>query len=80
MYRDYFETDLEEFPEDNNVDELQDRQDIANEGEFQFRKYDFVETQFHWEPMESGDDLVEQKIFKYKYRQFNDDQDTYERR
>lgn len=32
------------------------------------------------EPHENYDDIVEQKVFKYKYRQCNDDIDTYERR
>jgi len=32
------------------------------------------------EAHENYDDLIEQKVFKYKYRQCNDDRDTYERR
>ena len=32
------------------------------------------------EPHENYEDIVEQKIFKYKYRQCNDDSETYKRR
>jgi hypothetical protein len=32
------------------------------------------------EPHENYDDIVEQKIFKYKYRQCNDNESTFERR
>lgn len=32
------------------------------------------------EPHESFDDLIEQKIFKYKYRECNDNEDIYNRR
>ena len=57
MYRDYFETDLEEDPEDDMIDELADKEQLAAEG--QFRKYDFVETSLVNEPHENMDDLVE---------------------
>lgn len=80
MYRDYFETDLEIDPEDDYVDELIDKKAIAEEGQFEFRKYDFVETSLLQEPHENYDDIVENKIFKYKYRQCNDDLKTYQRR
>lgn len=80
MYRDYFETDIEEEPEDDYLEELQDQKSIAEEGQFSFDKYDFIETSLLDEPHESFDDQVEKKIFKYKYRQCNDSVDTYERR
>mmetsp|Transcript_8183 Transcript_8183/g.6099 ORF Transcript_8183/g.6099 Transcript_8183/m.6099 type:complete len:251 (+) Transcript_8183:355-1107(+) len=32
QYRDYFETDVEEFQEDDNIERLIDKEDIANEG------------------------------------------------
>lgn len=34
MYRDYFETDLEQDPEDTYVDEQSDKQALADEGQF----------------------------------------------
>lgn len=80
MYRDYFETDLEADPEDDYAAEQLDERAIAAEGQFQFKKYDFIETSLQSEPHETMDDIVDQKIFKYKYRMCNDDVDTYERR
>lgn len=80
MYRDYFETDLEIDPEDDHVAEELDEQALAAEGQFQFRKYDFVETSLQDEPHEAYDDVVDSKIFKYKYRMCNDDEATYARR
>lgn len=80
QYRDYFQTDIEEDPEDEHVEEYNDEMAIAAEGQFQFKKYDFVETSLLEEPHESFDDVIEHKIFKYKYRQCNDDELTYARR
>lgn len=80
QYRDYYETDIEEDPEDDFVDEFLDEKAIAAEGQFQFKKYDFIETSLINEPHEALDDLVEHKIFKYKYRVCNDDEQTYARR
>jgi hypothetical protein len=80
MYRDYFETDLERDPEDDHAEELIDEASIAAEGQFQFKKYDFVETSLQDEPHESYDDIVDSKIFKFKYRMCNDDETTFARR
>ena len=80
MYRDYFETDLELDPEDDYAEEQLDERALAAEGQFQFKKYDFIETSLQTEPHESMDDVVDQKIFKFKYRMCNDDEPTYARR
>lgn len=80
MYRDYFETDLEIDPEDDAIEAELDEKAIAEEGEFQHKKYDFIETSLEHEPHESFDDIVEQKLFKYKYRQCNDSEEVYARR
>lgn len=44
QYRDYFETDLEEDPEDERIEEMNDEGNIAIEGQFAFKHYDFIET------------------------------------
>jgi hypothetical protein len=80
MYRDYFQTDLERDPEDEVNDELMDELDISSQGEFRFDKYDFIETNMDMESHESLIDIVDRKIFKYKYRMNNDDLQTYLRR
>jgi len=44
QYRDYFETDVEEDPEDDNMNERADKMDLASEGFFNPKLYDFVDT------------------------------------
>lgn len=69
QYRDYFETDLEEDPEDEYVEQMRDAHRIAKSGEFDPKLYDFVETAMVTEVHENYEDLIEDKIFKFKYRQ-----------
>jgi hypothetical protein len=80
MYRDYYKTDLEQYPEDEKADQFLDQIDIASQGEFQFDKYDFIETSLYSESQESLVDIIDKKIFKFKYRMLNDNLDTYFRR
>lgn len=80
MYRDYFETDLEEDPEDSFVEDFYDRKEIASTGQFDTKRFDFVETVLNSEPHENFEDLIEDKIFKFKYRMNCDSPALYERR
>lgn len=80
QYRDYFESDLDQDPEDAFVEDFLDEKQLAAEGQFQFKKFDFIETTLVEEPHENMEDVVEHKIFKYKYRQCNDDEATYAKR
>lgn len=80
MYRDYFETDLEEDPEDDYFDDKWDERHIYETGDFDQKRFDFIENTHSFEPQESYTDLVEDKIFKFKYRQGNDGTEKYERR
>ena len=80
MYRDYFESDIEEDPEDEKMEELNDEFALASSGEFRHKNFDFVETGLKYLPHENAEDLVETKIFKYKYRLANDLPDKYVRR
>ncbi len=72
MYRDYFETDIEMDPEDAEYEDMIDARDIADDGQLNPKLYDFIETSLEHEPHESYEDIIEQKIFKYKYRQCAD--------
>ena len=79
-YRDYFQSELELDPEDEHIDEKFDDVHIAAMGQFDPALYDFIDyTQSH-DSHENYDDIVEDKIFKFKYRQFADDRLTHERR
>jgi len=80
QYRDYFESDHEEDPDDEYISGLLDDQDIAGEPMFNPKRYDFVETSHMTEPHENYEDMIEDKIFKYKYRQNADDPATFYRR
>ena len=80
QYKDYFLTDIENDPENDAYDELEDRDRLAQSGEFDPKKYDFIETSLYTEVHENFEDIVEDKIFKYKYRQNGDDYPTYARR
>jgi len=42
--------------------------------------YDFVDYTLTHDAHENYEDIVEDKIFKFKYRQFADDRLTYEKR
>lgn len=80
QYRDYYETDMIEDPEDFFQENREDVEHIVSQGGFDMKRFDFVETSLILEPHENFEDLLEHKIFKYKYRQCNDDYKTYVRR
>lgn len=80
MYRDYYETDVEADAEDDVLEEELDEAQMVAEGGFQFKKYDFVETSLLSEPHENFEDIVESKIFKFKYRRANDDEGEYSKK
>lgn len=80
QYRDYFESELELDPEDEWIDEKFDELRIAQQGHMDPALFDFVDYTQRNETHENFDDVIEQKIFKYKYRQNADDIGTHERR
>ena len=69
QYRDYFESDLENEPEDEFLETMRDESRIAKSGEFDPKLYDFIETAMISEVHENFQDIIEDKIFKFKYRQ-----------
>ena len=80
QYRDYFETDIELEPEDEAFEEFKDKMTLADQGDFNPKRFDFIETSLYGEVHENFEDLIEDKIFKFKYRQNADDYATYARR
>lgn len=68
QYRDYFETDLEEDPDDEFMEEMRDKYTLAASGQFDPKRFDFIETAMVTEVHENFEDVVEDKIFKFKYR------------
>lgn len=80
QYRDYFESDLELDPEDEYIEEKFDEYHLAQQGQFDAALYDFVDTTHSHDAHENYDDMVEQKIFKFKYRQYSDTLENFEGR
>lgn len=80
MYRDYFETDIEMYPEDEAELERIDKQIIQQHQDFRLDNFDFQETQNDYEISENVEDIIDKKIFQYKYRMAGDDPETYFRR
>ena len=80
QYKDYFETDLDEDPDDEFMEEIRDKETLAQMGIFDPKLYDFVDTGLMDEVHENYDDIVEDKIFKFKYRQNSDPPQLYRQR
>ena len=80
QYRDYFETDLELYPEDSELEEQMDREILSNHPDMNPNLWDFCDMYKEGEIHENYDDIIEDKVFKYKYRINADDADTYHRR
>lgn len=74
---DYFETDIEEDPEDEYEEIQRDEGRIASSGQFDPKLYDFVETAMIDEVNENFEDIIADKIFKFKYRQNADAPEVY---
>jgi len=53
QYRDYFETDFNEDPDDEYVDEFNDLRELAAEGQLNPKLYDFVDTTLYKEVHEN---------------------------
>lgn len=73
MYKDYYETDIENEQEDEKINEMTDQVALAYSGDFAHKLYDFQEMDLLHDNSEFIDDVVDKKIFKYKYRIANDD-------
>jgi hypothetical protein len=80
QYRDYFESDPEVEFESNKQDEEATEAVLAYSGQFNPALYDFQDYAHKWDSHEDYNDIVEQKIFKFKYRKFGDDLSVYQRR
>jgi len=68
QYKDYFATDVEEDFEDEALEEYFDKDMISEHPDTNPKQYDFIETSLYTEVHENFEDLVEDKIFQYKYR------------
>lgn len=80
QYRDYFQTDLENEPEDDYLESEIDRIEISTQPHMDPKRYDFLQDEIPHGVIENIEDIVEDKIFKYKYRLSSDGIDVYTER
>lgn len=79
QFRDYFESDETVQKDDEEFMQNLDEKQLAATGEFNFKRFDFQEDQYEHEILETIEDTIDKKIFKYKYRIVNDNEATYYR-
>jgi len=78
-YRDYYQTEIERDPEDEEVESKLDEIEVFSRGDYDLNKYDFQE-EYTRNPEEDATSFIEKKAFKFKYRIAKDDVATYTRR
>lgn len=79
MYRDYYETELENYPENEGYEQYLDKVLLLTSDEYSLDRYDFQERHTI-NPEEDQTSLVEKKLFKFKYRLAGDSIKDYTRR
>lgn len=74
MYRDYYETDLEDnaYPESEALNQLKDDATLRKSGDFDLGHIQLIETTAINEKREQIDDTVGKMLFNYKYRHVSD--------
>lgn len=78
-YRDYYETELEAYPEDEGIEQLLDHQEVLLSGNYNPKLYDFQEG-YTKNPEDDQTSLIEKKAFKFRYRIANETAETFQRR
>lgn len=76
QYRDYYESDLEKYPENEKHEEKLDEKSILSRNDYRLENFDFQELYTN-NPEDDQTTLAERKIFKYKYRQVNDSAEVF---
>lgn len=72
MIRDYYESDLEEFPDTEVQNEMKDDEMLRQSGDFDLRFVELVESHVSYKDRLPVEDIIEKSIFKYKYRKIAD--------
>lgn len=80
MYRDYYQTDIENDPESEVLEEQFDEERILETGDFSHKRFQFLDQGLVYDQHESYEDIVEDKIFKFKYRKATDYGELYNKR
>jgi hypothetical protein len=72
MFRDYYESDVEETDDLDYVNKLRDEDLLRNSEDFHLGRYEFTESTSTFKEREAVDDYIGKSIFKYKYRSLTD--------
>jgi hypothetical protein len=72
MMRDYYETDLEEFPDNDTQNNLKDEQFLRSSGDFDLKFIELVEPQIDYNDRKPVEDILGKSLFKYQYRKLTD--------
>lgn len=73
MYRDYYESDLEDIVESESQAELNDLRILRNTGDFDLDKFEFLDSNAATaNNVEAVEGFVEKLLFRYRYRKVND--------
>jgi hypothetical protein len=78
-YRDYFETDWQKDPEDEEIESKLDEIEVLNDPKNNFNRFDFQEL-YTRQPEEDASSIFEKKAFRFKYRAAKDSQADFARR
>jgi len=78
-YKDYFETDLENYPEDEGIEQKLDEKEILLSGDYDLKKYDFQES-YARNPEDDQTSFIAKKAFNFKYRMARDSVEDFIRR
>lgn len=72
MYRDYYQSDLEEYPENDIDNRDNDLTLLSAYGEFNINNYSFLESSTYYENTNPVEGFVDKQMFRYRYRRFSD--------
>jgi len=78
-YRDYFETDLENNPDDEALSENQERNNIMDKSYMRLENFDFQEM-YTAAAQEDAQSSLNKKLFEFKYRRAANSPEDYNRR
>jgi hypothetical protein len=71
-FRDYYESDLEEFPDNETLNNFKDEEILRNSGDFDLKFIEMVENQVDYNDRKPVEDFVDKSLFKYSYRKISD--------
>lgn len=72
MMRDYYESDMEEYPDNDTQNNLKDEQMLRSSGDFDLKFIELVEPQIDYNDRKPVEDILGKSLFKYQYRKITD--------